>query len=122
MADNLLYRQIHPKSIQAGVVTSQAFNPMSRTRLSVYNGNMIDAEPAWKHFTENGNKSAGVMAVTEAECESQNLTVIFDHKPYKEHAVIDFDNLTRSTVKQIAGKLATRANKRGWCYRPIIPS
>lgn len=121
MDDNLLYRQIHPKTIQAGVVTSQAFNPLSRTRLSVYNDNMIDAEPAWKHFTENGNKSIVVMVVTEVECKSQNLTVIFDHKPYKEHAVIGFDDLTRSTIKRIAGKLAIRANKRGWCYRQNPP-
>lgn len=121
MADRLLYRQIHPKSIQAGVVTSQAFNPMKRTRLSVYDGSMIDAELAWMHFTESGNKSVGVMAVTEAECESQNLTVISDPQPYREHAVIDFDNLTRSAIKRIAGILAVKANKRGWCYHPDPP-
>ena len=121
MADKRLYRQIHPKHVKDGIVTSQAFKPIKSTQLSVYDGSMIGAKSAWKHFTGIGNKSVGVMAVTDVECESQNLAVIPDPVPFKEHVVIDFDNLTHSAIKRIACILTNKAKRRGWCYRPNLP-
>ena len=121
MADKRLYRQVHPKHVKAGIVTSQAFKPIKSTQLSVYDGSMIDAEPAWMHFTKTGNKSAGVVAVTDVECNSQNLAVIPDPEPFKEHVIIDFDRFAPSTIKRIACILTNNAKKRGWCYRPNQP-
>ena len=57
MASKLLYRQILPKFILNDRVTSQAFTPGAGKRLSVYDGDMIAAEKAWKHHVgmDSGN-------------------------------------------------------------------
>ena len=47
MADKLLYRQIHPNFIIDDKATPQALKPArSNPDVSVYDGSMIDAEPA----------------------------------------------------------------------------
>lgn len=121
MSDKLLYRQIHPYFVHNGIVTSQAFKPMKNKKtVSVYDGDLIDAKPAWDHYTKGGHKSDGVMAVTGSECNMQKLTVTTDHIPYKEHAVIDFDDLSRNVIKNTAKVLAVYANDRSWCYRQAI--
>lgn len=81
---------------------------------------MIDAEPAWKHYTEAmGRKSAGVMAVTDTECKSQNLTVTSDPKPsFREHVLIRFVGLTSGEIDRAARSLTADANERKWCYSP----
>lgn len=121
MVDKLLYHQIHPNFILDDKVTSQAFKPTkTNKRLSVYDGSMIGPKPAWKHHTDLGLKSAGVMAITKTECESQSLEVISDPAPYREHMVIDFDDLSMGAIKRASRSLAADANKRGWCYRPTV--
>ena len=60
------------------------------------------------------------MAVTRIECKSEDLGVIFDPAPYKEHAVIVFDGLALKAIKDAAKSLAACANKRGWCYHQTI--
>ena len=117
MASKLLYRQIHPKFILNDRVTSQAFTPGAGKRLSVYDGDMIAAEEAWKHYVGMGLRSSGVMAVTKAECGLQNLLVIPDPVDYDEHVVIDFNHLSQRCRKDAAKHLAGNANRRGWCYR-----
>jgi hypothetical protein len=53
-SDTLLLRQIHPGFIQNGRVTSQAFRPTpkDKKKLSVYDGDKIDPEAAYRHYTE----------------------------------------------------------------------
>ena len=117
MIGKLLYHQIHPGFVHNDIVTSQAFKPTKSNRhLSVYDGSMIDAASAWERHTRSGLESVGVMAVTETECKLQNLTVISDPIPYREHVVIDFDDLPQKSIKNAARSLAASANKRGWCY------
>ena len=121
--DALLFRQIHPNfSVKRGRVTSQAFRPFPRDdkRLSVYDGGQITAEDAWCHYVYAlNNASAGVMAVTVAECHDQDLRPEYDPDPFPEHAVIDFSGLSKSCIKSAAKKLAAFANRRGWQYGPI---
>ena len=120
-ANTLLYRQIHPKFVQKGRVTSQAFRPTSKDkkRLSVYNGNLITAEESWRHYTNKLNlRSVGVLAVTKAECEGQALSVESDPTRFLEHAEIDFRGLGRSAIERKADSLKTAACARGWQYRP----
>lgn len=121
--DALLFRQIHPNFfVNGGRVTSQAFQPFPRddNRLSVYDGDQITAEDAWCHYVyELNNASAGVMAVTVAECHDQDLRPEHDPDPFPEHAVIDFSGLSKSGIKSTAKKLAECANNRGWQYGPI---
>ena len=121
MVDKLLYRQIHPEFVVDDQATLQAFKPTkSNPDVSVYDGSMIDAKPAWDHYTKMmGLKSAGVMAVTDTECESQDLTVTSDPKPsFREHVMIRFDGLSKAGIKNAVRSLTADANNRRWCYRP----
>lgn len=122
MVDKLPYRQIHPNFIIDNKATPQAFKPTkSNPDVSVYDGDMIDARSAWKHHIRmrGRDKSAGVMAVTDTECESEDLTVTSDPKPsFREHMLIHFDGLAPGEIDRAARSLTADANKRKWCYNP----
>lgn len=112
-----LLRQIHPTFVQAGRVTSQAFRPTPKdeNHLSVYDGDQIQPEAAWKHFTANQSfNSAGVMAVTSEECTAQSLPVVADGVPFKEHCSIDFSAFQRTDIEKKAKFLSRFAQLRGW--------
>ena len=90
----LLLRQVHPNFVQNGEVGSIAFRPNQGDNglLSVYDGDMITPERSHAHYTEVLNlKSAGVLAVTVAECASVGLDAVSSPLPdFDEHAHIDF--------------------------------
>jgi hypothetical protein len=118
--DTLLLRQIHPRFIQNGRVTSQAFRPTpkDKKKLSVYDGDMIDPEAAYRHYTEELKlSSTGVMAVSVEECNEIGLTPQPDPEPFPEHAVIDFSALGESAIKSKGKLLKNKAVARGWLYR-----
>lgn len=118
--DTLLYRQIHLSWVQEGRTTSQAFRPTPKDdyRLSVYDGDQITAEAAWNHYTLKF-PSVGVMAVTVAECQKQQIAAISDPLPdFSEHALIDFTGLTMNQARRTARQLTRAANARGWQFRP----
>ncbi len=50
----ILYRQVHESFLEGDLPTSQAFRPSNREgyKLSVYDGDMISAELALRHYTE----------------------------------------------------------------------
>lgn len=116
----LLLRQVHPTFVQQGRATSQAFRPTPKdqNRLSVYDGDLIDPEPAWQHYTSVLKfSSAGVLAVSVAECAALGLDSAPDPDPFPEHAVIDFTVIDKREVEKIAKKLRAKAEGRGWLYR-----
>lgn len=118
--DTLLYRQIHPNFIQNGRPTTQAFRPTPKdeNQLSVYDGDKIQPQASWQHYTDVLKlSSAGVMAVTSAECSAQSLPVIADGKPFPEHCSIDFSRLKKSAIEKAAKVLAACAVTRGWQYQ-----
>lgn len=118
--DTLLYRQIHPSFVQAGFPTSQAFRPTPKdsSRLSVYDGNLISCDDAWRHYTDQlGLQSAGVMGLAVSECIAENLTVTRDPAPFPEHAVIDFSGLTDKECRNKSKRLHSVAVQRAWLYR-----
>ena len=81
--ETLLLRQIHPSFVQNGRVTSQAFRPTPKDQLqlSVDNGDRIAPEAAWKRFIGNpACSSAGVMAMSYAECSTCRLPVVQDER------------------------------------------
>jgi hypothetical protein len=115
-----LYRQIHPNFIQNGRPTTQAFRPTPKDEnlLSVYDGDKIQPQASWQHYTDVLKlSSAGVMAVTTAECSAQSLPVLADGKPFSEHCSIDFSSLDKSAIEKAAKVLAARAVTRGWQYQ-----
>ena len=117
--DSLLHRQVHPIHIQQGRVTSQVFRPTPKDskRLSVYDGDQIDAEAAWEHYTGGlGYNSVGVLSVTVRECQDEELPVHADPEPFPEHAVIDFTACSSNQIKSKAKRLKVVAEARGWQY------
>lgn len=123
--ETLLLRQIHPSFVQQGRVTSQAFRPTPKdeNRLSVYDGDLIEPEPAWQHYTVVlAFSSMGVMAVSRAECAILDLPVEPDPAPFPEHAVIDFTGLHKNEIEKRAKKLRTNAEARGWLFQRVSES
>ena len=119
-SDTLLLRQVSPSWVQAGRITSQVFKPTAKdnNRLSVYDGDQMTAEDAWGHYTGSlGHSSVGVMAVTVCECQSLNLLVESDPKPFREHVVIKFDGCSGSQIDKKAKHLKRAAESRGWQYQ-----
>lgn len=118
-SETLLLRQIHPDFVQQGRPTSQAFRPTPKdeNQLSVYNGAMISASASWHHYTETLKfESAGVMALSCAECSTEQLNVIEDGVPFPEHCSIDFSGLNKSEVERKSKKLAAFAKNRDWRF------
>lgn len=117
----LLLRQIHPNFVQQGRVTSQAFRPTPKdeNRLSVDDGDRVTAAVAFARFTATPNcQSAGILAVTQAECAEQELPVTADGQPYPEHCSIDFTACTPGERDRKAKRLARAAQERGWQFLP----
>ena len=119
-ADTLLLRQVHPSFVQQARITSQVFRPTPKDEnlLSADNGDKISPFDSWKRFISNPScLSAGVMAVSFAETEKENLPVIEDGTPYPEHCSIDFCNLSGGEIAKKAKKLKNAAEERGWLHQ-----
>jgi hypothetical protein len=119
-SDTLLYRQVHPSFIQNGRPTSQVFRPTPKdeNKLSVYDGDKIQAKASWEHYTGSlGLPSAGVMAVTTSECVLQSLVVVADGISYPEHCTVNFSGLDRKATEKVAKILVESAIQRGWQYQ-----
>lgn len=117
--NTLLLRQINPYFVQGGRVTSQAFRstPKDEHRLSVDNGDRIQAETSWKRFTSNpACSSVGVMAVSHAECAGLALVVIEDGNPHPEHCSIDFSTFEKKDIERKAKVLSRQAQRHGWLF------
>lgn len=118
--NTLLLRQIHPSFVQSGRITSQAFRPTPKDekRLSVYDGDRIQPQDSWEHYTkEQGFLSVGVMAVNRGECTAEKLTVSADGKPFPEHVTIDFSAFSNSEIEKKAKVLRQHAQTRGWQFQ-----
>lgn len=121
-AETLLYRQIHPSFVQNGRVTSQAFRPTPKdeNQLSVYDGDQIEPEPSWRHYTgELEKKSVGVLGVTLSECSSLSLPAQPDPTPFPEHVLIDFSAFASQTrvIERLGKQLRDKAEARDWLYQ-----
>jgi hypothetical protein len=116
----LLLRQIHPAYVQNGDVSSQAFRPTAEHefKLSMYNGDLIEAKPSWVHFTTVQRKeSAGVQAVTVSECKAVALRAVESPEIFAEHCHIDFSSFGSNQIVQKGRLLRDRAATRGWLFR-----
>jgi hypothetical protein len=117
---SLLHRQINPSWVQQGRVTSQAFRPTPKDqkKLSVYDGDQITAELAWKHFTSQLHLSSiGVLSIAVSECHATSVVITPDPTPYPEHVVVDFTGHDENTILKIGKQLRNRAESRGWQYQ-----
>ena len=117
-----LLRQVHPNFIQNGEVGSIAFRPNENDRglLSVYDGDLATPEASHKHYTEvQKRKSAGVMAVTVAECTTLALPAASSPLPeFDAHAAYRFHRLRQKAgAEQEQGATGLRRRAK-WLYQP----
>ena len=113
----LLMRQINPNFLQNGRPTSQVFRPTPKDEslLSVYDGDLIDAQGAYDHYTTQLQlRSSGVMAVSVEQCSNIDLPSRLDPVPFPEHAVIDFTGLSNKIRETKSKLLRANAQDRGW--------
>ena len=114
-----LYRVINSNFVQSDIISSQAFRPRprDRKRLSVYDGDQISPEAAWRHYTNDpSNPPTGVLAVTVAECSAERLPVQPDPAPFPEHVLIDFTEFGTNQIKRKSESLRDKAVARGWVF------
>jgi len=123
--ESFLHRQVHPSFVQGDTISSQVFTsqvfkptPKDDFQLSVYNGELFEAEESYDHYTEDGKKSSGVVAVTKAECIINELPVKLDNVPFVGHCSIDYSGLTTGEISKKAKKLKVLASVRGWQFQP----
>lgn len=122
----LLQRQIPSAWVQGDRVTSQSFKPYPKdeNRVSVYRDDLMNAEEAWRHYTEELRlNSVGIVAVNAEECWTESLKVDLDGVPYPAHASIVFPlELSKNQIEKTAARLAAKARARGWLYGPVAIS
>lgn len=119
----LLLRQVNPKFFENGQVSSQAFFPFPKDdgKLSVYDGDQISVEDAFRHYTEIlGLASVGVWAVNGAEVVAEGLAYLPDPvEGNVAHAVIDFAARNEKECRKLAKKLRNLAVARGSLYQKV---
>lgn len=117
-----LHRAIHPTKLDpVGAMDYLAFRPTSadEDQLSLYDGDRITAEAAWRHRTRDGALSHGIGTVTAAEATSAGTPARPDPEAFPEHVLADFSALAGRKAKQrAAATLCEFANARGWSFRP----
>lgn len=84
----------------------------------MYDGDQMTPQQAYTHYTRTLMlNSVGVMAVTVAECQQQELPVVPDPASFAEHVLVDFRAFSNSDIETKAKRLAQAARFRGWQYR-----
>jgi hypothetical protein len=123
-ANTVLMRQINPNFFIDEYLSSQAFTPFPKDegRLSVYDGDIMNAQQSFLHFTETLRfKSVGVWGITNTEVEKTGLTGNPDPlQDFSAHAFVDFRSVSTKEWRKLAKKLRTFAVNRGRLYPPDI--
>jgi len=124
--DEVLFRQIHPDSLQDGEPASDRFRPSERdaNKLSTDRSSLTTAADAHALFTSTGKKSAAVFGLTVGEFLTESIPCVED--PVKDapefpdnpaHALADYSAHERNKQKVIAKRLKRLALARG-CLHP----
>lgn len=133
-----LLRQIPKQYYDRGKISTGAFlarglftpRDCDNGELSVHNEDMINAEDAYKAYTENF-QSIGVTYVTIGQCTDLNLTTkpapskVIDRestnvrKLKEAHHVIDYNKHEKKHWKMLATKLRDFAEKAGFLVGPF---
>jgi hypothetical protein len=120
--DEALFRQIHPKHLSAGVISSEAFVPSPRDKdmLSTLR-ERIGPEAAYGRWVDAGYESIGTYAVTVGEAIGAGLQIVDDEADTEpDHASIDFSALaSKGQKKQTGRRLRDAAVERGCQYTPL---
>ena len=64
--------------------------------LSMYDGDLIAAADAYKHFISSPEcASIGVVGVSCEECTTQAIPIIEDRQPFNEHILLNFSGMKK---------------------------
>ena len=125
--EEILFRQIHPNSLQDGEPGSDRFRPSEadQNMLSTDRSSLTSAEEAHKLYTSTGRLSAAVFGLTVEEFATEQVACIED--PIKDdpeapdnpaHALADYSDHDAKKQKVVAKRLKSLAIRRGCLYAP----
>jgi hypothetical protein len=119
-SDELQWRQVHPRFVDGGVVSEQAFvgTPDDRECVSTSRESKTTAAEAHNHHSSVlGLSSAGTWAVSVTEIEGCLARAVDDDQcPDVEtpaHSFIDLRGMTKPEKRRARAELAVAANSRG---------
>ena len=119
-----LLRQVHPNFYPNGQLTSQAFFPFPKdhSKLSVYDGDRIDAADSYVHYTAVlKNESCSVWGIT---CEEINqIGLVSTPDPLVNspaHALVDFSGKSEKDCRKLAKLLKSFALQRGCLFAAAL--
>jgi hypothetical protein len=122
--ETLLLRQVNPSFVQGDTISTQVFtsqtfrpSPKDEGKLSVYQGDKFNAGESFDHFIKRSYASAGVVAVSKLECDTEALPVNEDNDPFEGHCSIDYNGLSSGQIDKKAKKLKSYARVRGWLHQ-----
>jgi hypothetical protein len=129
VADEVLFRQVHPDLLDGNVPASSAFMPNSgdSDQLSVDRGSLTTPKASYDLYVFNGRRSGGTYGVSVGECGSLLLPCLPDPimgsdiqqaKANPAHALVDFSALGTSQQKKAAKRLKACAISRGVLHKP----
>lgn len=120
-SDELLFRNIHPKWMDNGIPTSQAFRPTPKDdkRLSVDQSSKTTAQGSYETHTNKKNLlSSGIFGVSVGEFNEEKVVCVEDPlEDNRAHALADYTNLgSNNVIEKTAKKIKKKAIKRGILY------
>jgi hypothetical protein len=123
--DEVMFRQIHPNSLQNGEPASDRFRPYASDDnfMSVDRSALSTAEQSHSLYTSTGRKSAAVFGVSVREFGEEAIDCLSDplEKTKLEptnpaHALADYTKHSASSQKLIAKRLQRLAVSRGCLF------
>lgn len=123
--DEVMFRQIHPSSLQNGEPASDRFRPYASDGhlMSVDRSALITAEQSHSLYTSTGRKSAAVFGVSVREFGDEAIDCLSDPLEKTElepanpsHALADYTKHSASQQKLIAKRLQRLAVNRGCLF------
>lgn len=124
--EELLFRQIHPHSLEKGEPSSDRFRPYAsdQNRMSVDRSAHTTAAESHALYLANGRQSAAVFGLAVAELSAESITCLVDplaatstQLENAAHALADYSAHTEKAQKNVAKKLKQLAIARG-CLHP----
>lgn len=127
-ADEVLFRQIHPKWVEDdGEPSSQPFIPTKKdnNKLSVDRSSLTEASDSYALFLASGLASVAVYGLTVGEFGKENLPCTADplektdeQSANPAHALADYTAFSAGQQKLIARRLKIVARARGVMFSP----
>ncbi|QNK74208.1 hypothetical protein H7F36_02875 [Variovorax sp. PAMC28562] len=126
--EEVLFRQIHPHSLEKGEPSSDRFRPYAndQNQMSVDRSALTTAAESHTLYVANGKLSAAVFGLAVAElsaesipCKADPLTAKDDQLENAAHALADYSAHSEKAQKNIAKKLKQLAIARGCLHSSV---